>query len=155
MPTNVRDPRSIITPDAFELSPALLGLPLARPSRRLAAILIDLLIIAILTALLSGAQLLLWGTVALILLYTSLRRTEKHTMGPHATMLLRASLGCLGAGILSTVLIVAAVFWWQEREADGEEGVGETLTASEVPGVVAEMIGSGGTVAPVSAAWSE
>ncbi|NNF38988.1 MAG: RDD family protein, partial [Gemmatimonadetes bacterium] len=50
MPTNVRDPRSIITPDAFELSEALLGTPLAGPWRRLWAILIDIVVIGVLTA---------------------------------------------------------------------------------------------------------
>jgi hypothetical protein len=38
----------VITPDSFSLSPAVMGLPLARPSRRLAAMLVDLLLVAIL-----------------------------------------------------------------------------------------------------------
>src|SRR3954453_6571603 len=42
------DPRKIITPESFHVAPHLLGLPLASPSRRLAAILIDLLLVAIL-----------------------------------------------------------------------------------------------------------
>ena len=45
-----RDPRSVVTPDAFEVSPDLLGYPLASPSRRLVAIGIDLLVIALITA---------------------------------------------------------------------------------------------------------
>jgi uncharacterized RDD family membrane protein YckC len=48
MQPNVRDPREIITPESFAIDPALLGLPLARPMRRAAAMLIDLLIIALL-----------------------------------------------------------------------------------------------------------
>lgn len=48
MPAN---PRLTITPDAFSVDPALLGLPLARPSRRLAAMLLDLLFVAILAGL--------------------------------------------------------------------------------------------------------
>ena len=36
------DPRSIITPDAFEVSSALLGTPLASPRRRLAALVANL-----------------------------------------------------------------------------------------------------------------
>lgn len=43
---STRDPRSIITPDAFVVAPDLLGIALARPSRRLIAIAIDGLLIA-------------------------------------------------------------------------------------------------------------
>jgi hypothetical protein len=42
------DPRKTITPESFSVAPHLLGLPLASPSRRLAAILIDLLLCALL-----------------------------------------------------------------------------------------------------------
>jgi hypothetical protein len=45
---STRDPRSIITPDAFVVAPDLLGIALARPFRRLVAIAIDGLLIAIL-----------------------------------------------------------------------------------------------------------
>ena len=47
----------VITPDSFQVSPAVTGLPLARPSRRLAAMLLDLLIVAILVKT-AGAMLL-------------------------------------------------------------------------------------------------
>lgn len=43
------DPRSIITPDSFGVAQELLGLPLASPSRRAAAMAIDLLAVALLT----------------------------------------------------------------------------------------------------------
>jgi uncharacterized RDD family membrane protein YckC len=42
------DPRHTITPDSFTVAPELLGLPLARPGRRLGAMLVDLLGIALL-----------------------------------------------------------------------------------------------------------
>jgi len=42
------DPRSIITPESFAIAPDLIGLPLARPSRRLFAMLLDLVPVAIL-----------------------------------------------------------------------------------------------------------
>lgn len=42
------DPRSTITPDSFTVARDLIGLPLAKPSRRLGAMLIDLLLVAIL-----------------------------------------------------------------------------------------------------------
>ncbi len=47
----IKDPKQIVTPFAFEVSPELLGLPLATPRLRLAALLLDLLIASILTAL--------------------------------------------------------------------------------------------------------
>lgn len=46
-----------ITPDAFSVHPALVGRPLARPARRLTAMLLDLLIVSILVHL-AGALLL-------------------------------------------------------------------------------------------------
>ena len=45
------DPKQIVTPHAFEVSPDLLGIPLATPKRRLLALLLDLLIASILTLL--------------------------------------------------------------------------------------------------------
>ncbi len=47
----IQDPKQIVTPHAFEVSPDLLGLPLATPKRRLFALLLDLLIASILTLL--------------------------------------------------------------------------------------------------------
>jgi hypothetical protein len=41
------DPREIITPDAFTVAPHLLGRPLARPARRAAAMMIDLILVAL------------------------------------------------------------------------------------------------------------
>ncbi len=47
----VKDPKHIVTPFAFEVHPDLLGLPLATPRRRLFALLLDLLIASVLSAL--------------------------------------------------------------------------------------------------------
>ncbi len=47
----INDPKQIVTPYAFSVHPDVLGLPLATPKRRLAALLLDLLIASILTAL--------------------------------------------------------------------------------------------------------
>lgn len=47
----IKDPKHIVTPFAFEVHPDLLGLPLATPRRRLIALLLDLLIASILSAL--------------------------------------------------------------------------------------------------------
>lgn len=47
----IKDPKQIVTPYAFSVHEDLLGLPLATPKRRLLALLIDLVIASILTAL--------------------------------------------------------------------------------------------------------
>ena len=62
-----RDPRSIITPDAFEVSQALLGLPLATPWQRLWAILIDLTVIGLVTLLTKSFALVLGSRRRLLL----------------------------------------------------------------------------------------
>ena len=152
MPTNVKDPRSIVTPDAFEVSGAMLGLPLARPARRLGALLVDLALIGILTALLTDVQLVLWGTVALILLYAAARRPTQQGMGPHAAMLLRVSLGCLGAGILSIVLVVAAVVGLGDDEAGP---VAISIGEGDVAGLVTEVVGSSARMADAAEALEE
>ncbi len=62
----LRDPRKIITPDAFTVAPDLLGIGLARPARRLLAIAIDGIMIAIFSNLggkvlfALGAGVMLW-----------------------------------------------------------------------------------------------
>ncbi len=68
----INDPKQIVTPFAFEVHPNLLGLPLATPRRRLIALLLDLLIASILTAL--GALLL--ATAACILFFWLAIRTR-------------------------------------------------------------------------------
>jgi uncharacterized RDD family membrane protein YckC len=106
MPTNIRDPRSFITPDAFEIEPALLGVPLARPWKRLVALLIDLAVIGILTALTSGLGVLIWGAVALILLHIAFRGPGERKLGQVTSVLFRGSTGCLGAFILTIVALM-------------------------------------------------
>ena len=56
-----------MTPDAFVVSDALLGMPLAAPGRRLVAILVDLLVIGILTAVTKGFALVLRVVSAVLL----------------------------------------------------------------------------------------
>ena len=59
------DPRDRVTPDDLNVAPALLGAPLARPGRRLLAITIDVVIVALLSSL---GNLWLLGGFALIAL---------------------------------------------------------------------------------------
>lgn len=104
MATNVRDPRSIITPDAFEISKALLGTPLGRPSRRLWAMLIDLAVIGVLTAVTASISLILWGAVAIFFITMAFRRPGS-SFGQVTSWLFRGATGCLGVVILFGVLI--------------------------------------------------
>ena len=94
------DPRTIVTPYAFEVSPELLGIPLAHPFQRLVALLIDLMLIVLLTS--TGALPL--GIAAVIFfIWGSTRRSSKAAMGKF----FRVAIGCFGFVVLSvTVLVV-------------------------------------------------
>lgn len=109
------DPRHAITPDAFSVHPALLGLPLARPSRRLAAMLLDLLLVAILAQ--SGGVVLL----ALAAAYVAFRWIARLT-GTGGGFFARAlRLGARGVGAVVLFVIALAV-------ADGVYDVGRKLS---------------------------
>ena len=95
------DPRSIVTPDAFSVTPELLGTPLATPRRRFAALAVDLVLIGFL-------QLLGWrvlgGLVGLMLFRLATRRAD----GAPSTRARKLGLGCAGATVL--VVAVGATF---------------------------------------------
>ncbi|HEX9709628.1 MAG TPA: RDD family protein [Candidatus Thermoplasmatota archaeon] len=148
MPTNVRDPRTLVTPDEFEISPHLLGLPLASPWRRLGGILVDLALIGILTALLSGVQLLLWGTVALVLLHIAARRPARTSVHPHAALLLRIATGCLGTFVLLVVLVVfGATRLSRQQTREARALTEDAARAADIPAIVRQaLVGAGATV---------
>lgn len=109
MPTVVpapRDPRSIVTPDAFEVSTALLGLPLASPGRRLGAILVDLAVIGVLTLVTKSFALLLGVVVAVLFVRQGFKRTT--VPGSVFNRAMRLSVGCLGLVIGTVTAIVWA-----------------------------------------------
>jgi hypothetical protein len=94
----------VITPDAFSVHPSLVGRPLARPARRLAAMLLDLLIVAILVQ--SGGPILL-GLVAAWFAFRAagkLTGTATHPLG----RMMRLGIRAFGALIL---FMVAAGAW--------------------------------------------
>ncbi len=124
MATKVRDPRSIITPDAFGISDDLLGMPLAKPRQRLIAIVIDLVVIGLLTVFTSGLGLFIWGAVALFLLRMAFRR-PKQKMGQVTSFLFRGSTGCLGLMILVIVVAVAMVSAIAEDVEEFAPGISE------------------------------
>jgi len=126
--TPTRDPRSIITPDAFEVSPALLGLPLARPMQRLWAILIDLAIIGLITLLTKSFALVLGVVAAVFFIRGGFKRTP--VRGSVFGRAMRFSVGCLGL----VIGIVTAIVWVSlgiggRGERSGEDARDAVVTA--------------------------
>ncbi|MCA1791841.1 MAG: hypothetical protein LC667_18930, partial [Thioalkalivibrio sp.] len=106
-PAAQHDPRGMVTPDAFMVSDALLGMPLAPPSRRLFAILVDLMVIGLLTALTKRFALVLGVVVAVLLVRAGFKRVT--VPGSAWNRAMRASVGCLGVfiGFITLLLWVA------------------------------------------------
>lgn len=96
------DPKSVVTPDAFAVAPELLGVPLAAPWRRLAALVLDLVLIGCL-------QLLGWrfvlGGAALMLFLVLVRPSG----GARPSPLRKAAAGCGGALVLVVTVLVSLV----------------------------------------------
>ena len=116
-----RDPRSIITPDAFQVSPHLLGLKLAPPGKRLAALLLDLVVIAILTAVTRSFALILGVVAAALFIRAGFKRTPvRGTVFDRAR---RGAVGCLGVFIA----IITTTLWVSlgpgGRSNDDDEGL--------------------------------
>jgi uncharacterized RDD family membrane protein YckC len=102
------DPRSVITPEAFRVSPELLGLQLASPLRRLAAILVDLVCIGVLTLVTRNFAVVLGLVISFALIRGSARRLK--VTGSVFDRARRISVGCLGLFIgLVTLVVWAAI----------------------------------------------
>ena len=125
MPTSStsRDPRSLVTPDAFQVAPDLLGLPLATPRRRLAAVLLDLVFIGIVTVVTRSFALVLGVVVAAALVRAGFTRTP--TRGNVFERARRASIGCLGlfVGLLTAGLWVVLTSDSVSVEVDEASGL--------------------------------
>src|SRR5688572_11288067 len=121
------DPRSIITPDAFQVSTELLGLELASARRRLAAILLDLVVIAILPAVTRSFALVLGIVAAVLLIRAGFKRSTSRGIA--------LSVGCLGMfiGIVTTIVWLSV----------GPSGGGSDDDDDEVPFVAAGITGPG------------
>lgn len=133
MTTNIRDPRTVITPDALEVSEALLGMPLAKPSARFWAILIDLIVISILTVATDSISLVIWGVVGFFFVQMAFRQPSQK-MGQVTSMLFRGATGCLGLLILIGVGIgfLAVRFGGDDDVARAvSEGIAEQ--AADIP----------------------
>jgi hypothetical protein len=97
------DPRTIITPDAFQVAPELLGLSLARPWRRAAAILVDLTLVAIL----ANAQAVFFAfAFGVFVFWLAVKRRQKGDPPSCARRAARGGLGCMGATTLTVVVLV-------------------------------------------------
>lgn len=114
------DPRTIITPDAFAVAPALLGQPLASPQRRAGAMAVDLVLLALLV---NAGSVFLGLVLAGVLVRAAWRRPATGWRG--ARRWVRAALGTAAA----LVLFVTVVAGWDAirsridrlRSAEGPE----------------------------------
>lgn len=104
-----RDPRSIITPDAFEVSPALIGTPLASPTRRAVALAIDGLVIVLITGMTRSVPLLIGIAAAGLFMRAAFKRTP--VRGSVFGRAMRFSVGCLGLviGLITAGIGVATL----------------------------------------------
>jgi RDD family len=145
----------VITPDSFQISPAITGLPLARPSRRLAAMLLDLFFVVLLVELAGGVVL---GLTAAYFAFRLAARVTGTGTRP-AGKALRLAVRGLGAFIL---FIVALNLWGEARRrvrslADG--GVQMSITTGNgndsVRVTPAQALGMANAVAALNGAESE
>lgn len=115
MPTEP-DPRDIITPAAFAVAPELLGVALARPWRRAAAILLDLLFCAIIAGIWE-ARSVFFAALAAFLVYRITRRAK-----PNAGWFMRVvgvSLRSMLAFMTFAVCVVVFSMVDLDRDKDG------------------------------------
>jgi hypothetical protein len=148
-----RDPRSIITPDAFEVSSELLGLPLALPARRLAALLVDLLVIGVLTIVTRSFAMVLGLVAAVFFVRAGFKRVPVE--GSVFNRAMRFSVGCLGVMIGLVTMIVWGSLAITVEPDDLEEA--EDLTDAELGspgrriGTLAALGGAGAGIRLVTA----
>lgn len=98
------------------MAPALVGLPLADPRRRAAAMLVDLLVVALLSGV-SG----FWLLGGLVLVVLQLRSQRGSTTRK------RQVVGWLGAGLMVLLMLQAAKSDWDERAQGGAATTADVL----------------------------
>jgi len=133
-PAGAADLRKIITPESFHVAPHLLGLPLASPSRRLAAILLDLLFCSILANV--GGKVLFALALGASFFWFAGRK-----LGTGGTFFSRSARAALrGVGALF-VFIAAASLWGSAQkkvravEGEGAPGAQTAALAGGRPGL--------------------
>lgn len=146
MPTPSADPRATITPDSFGVAPQLLGLPLAGPGRRAAAMAIDLVAIGLLTR--AGG--VFFGILAAAALWrASAASTKTGMIRGSVRMILR-----LSAALVIFIVVLSVIDAIGERFTDDDDTV--TMPADDGPDVtVPAFPGSEDALAPSSVAGPE
>lgn len=145
-PRDIRDPndpRGIVTENAFSVAPHLLGLPLASPSRRLAAMAVD----GVLIGILSNATGFLFGLAAAYVLFRISGRSDKTGMMARGLRLTFRA----GAALVLFFLVVS---YWDDvfdRESDGRSGAAEAGSRTSAPTSPAPAEGAGASTAGSSA----
>jgi hypothetical protein len=144
------DPRSVITPEAFSVAPHLLGLPLATPGRRLAAMAVDLVVVAFLVNV--GGAVLFGLALAWVFFRVASRRGPRVVPRP-----VRVGAAVLGA----LVLFGAGTSLWQ-RAADRMDGDDEAASdtggerdAARAMQVASRVVGSEGQAGQALRAGAE
>ena len=147
-----RDPREIITPDAFSVAPELLGTPLARPWRRGAAMGVDLLLIAIISSV--GLS---WFLLLLAVTILSVRATLRSSRGALRKGARRAVFGSLSVlALIATIIAGLETFSGFEVRVhpfggDGGGGLGDV----DVAGVsIEDVVGISTSAAALKSARS-
>ena len=143
-----RDPRSIITPDAFDVSEDLLGMPLAPPSRRFVALMIDLAVISFVAFVTRSFALVLGVVAAIFFIRAGFKRTPvKRSVFGRA---MRFSVGCLGFFIA----MITALVWSScgiDFQGDGGEGGADISAAIDGGSVAGQILGALATRGVISA----
>lgn len=146
------DPRAIITPDAFSVAPELLNLPLAHPWRRAAAILLDLLLVAILA---NAPGVFFAFAAGLFVFWLALRSRRDEAPSTTGGRIVRTTFGCLGAltVVVAALAISAALFGDSETtiaELENVDGRDIPVSAAAVSDLI--RLARGGDSAEVAAA---
>jgi uncharacterized RDD family membrane protein YckC len=138
--THVGDPKSVITPEALHVAPELLGLPLARPWRRGAAMAID----GVLVSILSNAPGILLGLAAgLVLLRAS---TRAGSPAGYVSRFFRLGVRLAGAIVLFVVVakgFSAATHGIGARVASAVESADDDTPEPPAKDVSATLTGMG------------
>jgi hypothetical protein len=136
-----RDPRGIVTPDAFEISDELLGTPLAAPRRRLLAWCVDLLVIGFLTLVTRSFALVLGVIAAIFFVRAGFKRTP--VKGSVFGRAMRFSVGCLGVFIAALTAIVWSScgldFQGDSNDEDAFEVEAEGSVAGQIIGALTAL----------------
>ncbi len=135
MPPRAKDPREIVTPDAFEVAPGLLGTPLARPWRRGLAMVVDLVLVGILGA---AGWFFLGLALAILSLRAAFRKSTAGWLGRGGRLAFFGSLGTL-------ILVATLGGFWSSRFSSGDESPIQLDAGNIVSGL--GLGEAGGTVA--------